>query len=85
MVDNPIHRYSLGNLTPRLVTNSDGSFDVIISHTRPIGRLAANWLPAPAGRFFMVLRLYDASRAVFNHTWKPPLIVDKSTVGTGLR
>ena len=85
MVDNPIHRYSLGNLTPGLVTNSDGSLDVVISHTRPTGRLAANWLPAPAGRFFMVLRLYDASRAVFNRTWKPPLIVDKSTVGTGVR
>jgi hypothetical protein len=58
-VDNPISRYSIGNRTPGLVLNADGSLDIALQHDAPAdGRLLANWLPAPAGPFQIALRTY---------------------------
>lgn len=58
-VDNPIHRYSIGNRTPGLVSNPDGSLDIALTHTAPAdARLRANWLPTPDGLFQISLRCY---------------------------
>jgi hypothetical protein len=58
-VENPIYRYSIGNRTPGLVRNSDGSLDIALQHDAPSeGRLLANWLPAPAGPLQIALRSY---------------------------
>jgi hypothetical protein len=56
-VDNPIRRYSIGNRTPGLIYNADGTLDILIQHARPAG-LAANWLPAPQGPFRLGFRAY---------------------------
>lgn len=59
LVDNPIRRYSIGNRTPGLVYNADGSLDIALTHAEPVdARLRANWLPAPAGPFQISLRCY---------------------------
>jgi hypothetical protein len=34
----------------------------------------ANWLPAPDGQFFMILRTYLPSDDIVNQTWQPPKI-----------
>ncbi|MDT0407036.1 DUF1214 domain-containing protein, partial [Streptomyces edwardsiae] len=37
----------------------------------------ANWLPAPAGKFNLMLRLYwpkEAPPSIIDGTWKPPAI-----------
>jgi hypothetical protein len=34
----------------------------------------ANWLPAPAGHFSLMLRLYWPEASVLNGTWRPPQI-----------
>ncbi|MES2363562.1 MAG: DUF1254 domain-containing protein [Pseudomonadota bacterium] len=57
--ENPIRRYSIGNRTPGLVRNADGSLDMALQHDAPSEeRLLANWLPAPAGPFQIALRTY---------------------------
>jgi len=59
LVENPIERYSIGDRTPGLKTNSDGSLDIWIARADPGGDKSANWLPAPAqGPFSLSLRAY---------------------------
>ena len=58
-VENTIRRYSIGNRTPGLLFNADGSLDIALQHNAPTDvRLLANWLPAPAGPFQISLRAY---------------------------
>ena len=73
LVENPIGRYALGNRSPGLRRNADGSLDVLLQRTAPAGR-EANWLPAPAGRFSLALRLYEPKRSVLNERWPLPTI-----------
>jgi hypothetical protein len=65
---NGIGRFSIGNRTPGLVRNVDGSLDIIISREEPTtAKDRANWLPAPAGAFRMSFRAYrprDAFRSL---------------------
>lgn len=56
-VENPLHRYAIGDRTPDLVHGADGSLDVYIAATAPVGH-EANWLPAPAGAFVLTMRMY---------------------------
>jgi hypothetical protein len=68
---NPINRYSIGDRTPGLLYNPDGSLDITISNTQPATG-AANWLPSPAGQFYLVMRLYIPGQEIFNGSWSPP-------------
>lgn len=75
LVDNPIDRYSLGDRTPGIVYDADGSLTIHISHTPPddaAGR--ANWLPAPAEGFRPILRMYEPARAVLDQEYVVPAI-----------
>lgn len=54
--DNPIKRYAVGNRTPDLKLDTDGSLVIPISHQ--VAPRTENWLPAPAGPFYLILRLY---------------------------
>ncbi len=59
LVDNPIGRYSIGDRTPGLRSNPDGSLTIWIARADPGGDRTANWLPAPpAGPFSLSLRAY---------------------------
>lgn len=58
IVANALRRYSIGNRTPSLRRNRDGSIDILIQHEAPGEDLAANWLPAPAGPFRLSFRAY---------------------------
>ncbi len=42
-----------------LVTAADGSITIPLRHAAPDGDDAKNWLPTPAGPFYLVLRLYQ--------------------------
>jgi len=53
---NEIRRHAIGDRTPGLQWNADGSLEIEIGHARSAD--AANWLPAPAGRFYLILRMY---------------------------
>jgi hypothetical protein len=53
---NPMDRYSLGS-NHDLSYNADGSLDFYLSHTQPVDE-SLNWVPAPAGEFKTLLRIY---------------------------
>jgi hypothetical protein len=56
-IANPINRYSI---SPRqnLKANSDGSTDLYIQNQSPGAEKESNWLPAPTGKFMLMLRMY---------------------------
>ncbi|MDR3453255.1 MAG: DUF1254 domain-containing protein [Rhodoferax sp.] len=57
---NPMGRYAIGDRTAGLMTNKDGAVDIWIQHEAPADPAQrANWLPAPAGDFRLVLRAYE--------------------------
>jgi hypothetical protein len=73
-VSNPINRYSIG---PRqaLKANADGSVDLYVQNESPGGDKESNWLPAPAGKFILMLRMYwpdESSPSIVNGTWTIP-------------
>lgn len=72
LVDNPIDRYAIGDRTQGLRRGKDGSLTIYVQHARPKGGKAANWLPAPAGRFRLALRVYEPRRSALNGRWLPP-------------
>jgi hypothetical protein len=72
LVPNPIDRYTVGDRTRGLRRGRDGSLTVYAQHAPPTGARRANWLPAPAGRFRLMLRLYEPSAAVLSGRWRPP-------------
>jgi hypothetical protein len=76
LVDNPEGRYWIGDRTPGLVRDSEGGLTLYVQHERPAepGK-AANWLPAPAGPFTLVMSIYGPSAAVRDGNWTmPPLV-----------
>jgi len=60
---NPINRYTLGGDND-LKKNADGSFTLYLQHASPGPDKEANWLPAPAGPFYLILRNYAPVPAV---------------------
>ncbi|SLK08844.1 DUF1254 domain-containing protein [Novosphingobium mathurense] len=80
MVENPIDRYSIGDRTQDLMHTQDGSVEIAIGHTRPSGA-DLNWLPAPQGPFYLMMRLYVPGKAILDGTWTPPPIVRVSSAG----
>ena len=57
--DNPIARYTVGDRTPGLRRDADGTLRIALQHAAPDDPvLRANWLPAPAGPFVVTLRVY---------------------------
>jgi hypothetical protein len=75
LVDNPIDRYSVGDRTEGLVYSSAAASDITItvSNSEPEDATArANWLPAPKGPFYLVLREYSPAPAILTRAWLPP-------------
>jgi hypothetical protein len=75
-VNNPLNRYSI---SPRqnLKTNPDGSTDLYIQKDSPGPDKESNWLPAPAGKFILMLRMYwpnEMSPSIINGSWKVPAV-----------
>ena len=56
-VPNPINRYSLGS-DDDIRKETDGSFTLYVQHDNPGPDKKSNWLPAPEGPFYMVIRNY---------------------------
>jgi hypothetical protein len=73
MVPNPIDRYSVGGRSG-LVPNADGSTDIYIQRTAPAGH-ESSWLPAPAGKFKLMLRAYLPGRAVLDGEYHVPPVM----------
>ena len=77
LIANPIHRYLINSpMLPALKRDAGGGVTLYVQHAAPAPDLQANWLPAPAGPFFMVLRLYWPKESALSGHWKQlPLTV----------
>lgn len=73
-VDNPLNRYTLSARND-LKKNADGSVDLYLQHENPGPEKESNWLPAPAGKFILMLRLYwpkETPPSIIDGSWKIP-------------
>jgi hypothetical protein len=73
---NALNRYTLSQ-RDNLATNADGSVDIYLQAGSPGVDKETNWLPAPKGKFSVMLRLYwpnETAPSILDCTWKPPLI-----------
>jgi hypothetical protein len=73
-VANPINRYSVSDRSG-LAQNTDGSVDIYLQKTAPAGH-ESNWLPAPAGKFILWLRVYMPGAAILDGEYEVPPIVE---------
>lgn len=76
LVANPINRYATRPDRPGFRRDPDGGASIIVSAHLPQGDAdrEANWLPAPAGRFRLGLRVYYPDRTVASGDWTPPAV-----------
>jgi uncharacterized protein (TIGR03000 family) len=75
-VANPLNRYTR-SARDKLKENADGSVMLYLQNESPGKDKEANWLPAPKGRFVLVLRLYwpkEKDPSILDGTWKPPAV-----------
>ena len=73
LVENPLKRYLLNSTTLKSYKyGADGSLTFYISHDNPGSARQSNWLPAPDGPFYAVLRLYMPDPVVADGTWMKP-------------
>jgi hypothetical protein len=75
-VANPLNRSTLGSRS-EFVYNQDGSLDLFIQNDSPGKDKESNWLPAPPGKFILMLRLYwpqEKAPSIIDGTWQPPAV-----------
>ena len=79
LVDNPINRYLINSpMLPGMKKNADGSLTIYIQKDSPGKDKQANWLPAPDGPIYLVMRLYwpktepPSILPAGEGTWNPP-------------
>ena len=76
LIDNPLDRYLLNSpMMDDFVMNDDCSLTLYIQKESPGEALEANWLPAPDGPFYAVMRLYGPKAEARSGEWmNPPMI-----------
>jgi hypothetical protein len=76
LIDNPLNRYLLNSpMMEQFVFNEDGSLTLYLQKESPGKDLEANWLPAPNGPFYAVMRLYGPEKEALEGKWvNPPLV-----------
>jgi len=75
-VPNAINRYELSQRNT-FVTGEDGSIELHLQAENPGKDKESNWLPAPKGKFNLVLRLYDPAKtppSILDGSWTPPAV-----------
>ena len=70
--NNPINRYGIGNMAEKLQPDADGGLTITIQRESPGKDKEANWLPAPAAGFFMVMRLYQPEERMYRGEYIVP-------------
>jgi hypothetical protein len=79
LIENPINRYLINSpMLPNMKTSSDGSLTLYIQNKSPGADKESNWLPAPNGPIYLVMRLYWPTTEAPSilppgeGTWQPP-------------
>ena len=71
LVPNEINRYAISDRS-KAEYNEDGSLDIFIQRDKPDKE--TNWLPAPEGNFYLVLRLYNPQKTILDNKYEYPKI-----------
>lgn len=76
LIDNPLNRYLLNSpMMDQFVFNADGSLTLYVQKNSPSEELETNWLPAPDGPFYAIMRLYGPKKEALEGEWlNPPLV-----------
>ena len=73
-VANPLNRYSISvRQNPKY--NADGSLDLYFAKDSPGSGKESNWLPAPAGKFILMMRMYwpdENDPSIIDGSWTIP-------------
>ena len=70
---NPLDRYLLNStMLEQFRLEDDGSLVLHVQRESPGPDHEANWLPAPDGPFYMVLRLYGPELTALEGEWTAP-------------
>ena len=75
-VENPLNRYTL-SARNKLKQNADGSIDLYLQHENPGKDKESNWLPSPADKFVLMLRMYwpkETPPSLLDGTWTIPAV-----------
>ena len=82
LIKNPINRYLINSpMLTNMKKNADGSLTIYIQKDSPGAEKQSNWLPAPNGTIYLVMRLYwpktenPSILPAGSGTWSPPGIV----------
>lgn len=76
LVRNPIDRYLINtSMLPNMKYNADGSLSLYLQKDSPGPEKESNWLPAPDGPIYVVMRLYLPRDEVLSGKWAPPAVV----------
>jgi hypothetical protein len=85
LIENPINRYLINSpMLPNLKKNADGSLTLYIQNKSPGADKESNWLPAPDGPIYLVMRLYwpktepPSILPIDKGTWQPPPVKQSS-------
>jgi hypothetical protein len=81
LIENPIGRYLINSpMLPGMKKDPDGSLTIYIQKDPPAKAKESNWLPAPNGPIYMVMRLYwprtepPSILPPGQGTWNPPAL-----------
>jgi hypothetical protein len=82
LIKNPINRYLINSpMLPGLNKGEDGSLTLYVQKDSPGTDKESNWLPAPDGPIYLVMRLYwpktepPSLLPIGKGEWKPPAVV----------
>ena len=70
---NVISRYLISDRQPAGQSAPDGKRTIVMQHKRPDD--VSNWLPAPAGPFYLAFRAYLPKPEMLAGAWQPNAIV----------
>jgi hypothetical protein len=81
LIENPLNRYLINSpMLPDMQKNEDGSLTLYIQKDSPGKEKESNWLPAPNGPIYLVMRLYWPKKEApsvlppGSGSWKPPAL-----------
>jgi len=74
-IHNPLDRYLLNStMMDQFVKQEDGDIVFYIQKDTPAKDRENNWLPAPDGPFYLVMRLYGPEAEALEGKWMPPKV-----------
>jgi len=75
LVENPLQRYLVNSrMLQSLRVDDDGGITLEIQRERPAAAREPNWLPAPAGPFYCILRIYLPRATIASGAWQQPAL-----------